>query len=90
MLGKVVQQLQTVHALKSGALGMFDPMLTEVRKQKDAEALSEVQNLLEKMLGAFGDHEATTREHERRLAARLLQAFRRQLASGSHPPAIRG
>ncbi len=70
---KVVAQLQTVHALKSGALRMFGPMLAEVRKQKEEQALSEVQDLLERMTSAFGGHEETTREHERRLRARLRE-----------------
>jgi ferritin-like metal-binding protein YciE len=40
-----------------------------------------VQDLLEKMTGAFGEHEATTREHERRLRARL-----RTLGAGPSKP----
>ena len=44
---KVVEQLQTIHALKSGALRMFAPTLAEVHKQKREQALPEVQDLLE-------------------------------------------
>lgn len=64
--GKVVEQLQTIYALKSPALRMFGPTLAEVHKQKGERAFPEVQDLLEKMTSAFGGHEATTREHERR------------------------
>ncbi len=79
--GKVVEQLQTVHALKAGALRMFGPMLAEVHKQKEKQALPEVQDLLEKMTSAFGGHEGTTREHERRVRARL-----RALGAGPSKP----
>lgn len=69
--GKVVEQLQTVHALKAGALRMFGPMLADVHKQRDEQALPEVEDLLENMTSAFGVHEGSTREHERRVRARL-------------------
>jgi len=52
-----------------------------VHKHKEQQALPEVQDLLEKMTGAFGEHEATTREHERRLRARL-----RTLGAGPSKP----
>ena len=60
-----------MHALKSAALRMFGPMLAEVNSQREAEALPEVHDLLERMSSAFGSHEETTREHERRVRARL-------------------
>jgi len=77
----VIDQLQKVHALKSGALRMFGPMLAEVQRQREEQALPEVQDLLEKMASAFGGHEATTREHERRVKARL-----RALGAGLSKP----
>lgn len=70
---KLIAQLQTVHALKSGALRMFGPMLAAVRAQHEAKALPEVDDLLARMIGAFGGHEQTTREHERALHARLAE-----------------
>lgn len=69
--GKVIAQLQTVHALKSSALRMFGPMLADVRRQKDSQALPEVHDLLERMVSAFGGHEEATRDHEHRVRARL-------------------
>lgn len=69
--GKVVEQLRAVHALKVGALAIFGPTLAEVHKQREEHALPEVGDLLEKMTSTFGGHEATTREHERRVRARL-------------------
>ncbi len=81
---KLIEQLQTVHALKSGALRMFGPMLAEVRKEKDRETLPEVLDLLENMTNAFGGHEETTRSHERRLRSRL----RTLGASASRPREI--
>ncbi|MBA2256990.1 MAG: DUF892 family protein [Thermoleophilaceae bacterium] len=68
---KVVRQLQTLHAIKSGALRMFGAMLPAVRRQRDERALPEVQDLLERMSNAFGGHEEMTREHERLLRERL-------------------
>ena len=68
---KLIEQLQTLHATKAAALRMFDVMLGAVRKQRDAGGLPEVQDLLERMTKAFGGHEEETREHERRLRARL-------------------
>ena len=50
---------------------MFDVMLGAVRKQREAGELPEVQDLLERITKAFGGHEEETREHERRLRARL-------------------
>lgn len=36
---KVIDQLQAVHALKSGALHIFAPMLAEVHRQKEGQTL---------------------------------------------------
>jgi len=79
--GKVIAQLQTVHALKSSALRMFGPMLADVRRQKDSQALPEVHDLLERMASAFGGHEEATRDHEHRARARL-----RALGAGTSKP----
>lgn len=68
---QLVKQLQTLHATKSAALRMFGVMLAAVRKQRDEHALPEVQDLLERMLKAFGAHEGETLDHRRRLLARL-------------------
>ncbi len=71
LVEKVIEQAQTLHALKSAALRMFESMVEAVREERDGDALSEVQDLLEKMTGNFGAHEETTRDHERRLRERL-------------------
>jgi ferritin-like metal-binding protein YciE len=70
---KLIEGLQTVHAIKSAGLRMFATMLPAVRRQRDDPAMSEVHDLLERMANAFGGHEQTTREHERRLRARLTE-----------------
>jgi ferritin-like metal-binding protein YciE len=68
---KVVEQLQALHALKAGALRTFDAILADVKKDHAARTLPSVDDLLEKMIGAFGGHAEETREHERRLRSRL-------------------
>jgi ferritin-like metal-binding protein YciE len=68
---KLVEQLQTLHAVKSAGLRMFGVLLPAVRRQRDDGSLPEVQDLLERMANAFGRHEQETREHERRLRERL-------------------
>ncbi len=68
---KVIEQLQALHALKTGALRMFDAILAEVKKDHAARTLPSVDDLLENMIGAFGGHAEETREHERRLRSRL-------------------
>lgn len=68
---KLIEGLQTLHALKSAALRMFGAMLPAVRSQRDDPAMAEVHDLLGRMTNAFGGHEETTREHERRLRERL-------------------
>lgn len=69
--GKLVEQLQLLHALKSAALRMFDPMLRAVARQRTEHALPEVEDLLGRMHGVFSGHRAETAEHERRLRRRL-------------------
>jgi ferritin-like metal-binding protein YciE len=68
----VVAQLQALHALKAGALKMFDPMLAAVAKARDGDAkMSEVSDLLGRMQTAFGGHREVTAEHAAALEDRL-------------------
>lgn len=69
--GQVVRQLQTAHALKAGALRMFDPMLAAVAKARDAEGMAEVADLLGRMHRVFSGHREETASHATRLVARL-------------------
>ena len=80
--GKLVGQVQTLHAMKSGALRMFGPMLAAVRRQRESGDLPEVEDLLDRMLKAFGGHREKTVTHERRLRERLAQL-------GAEPSRIR-
>lgn len=68
---QLVQQLQTAHALKTGALRMFDPMLTAVAAERDGARMAEVTDLLGRMHGVFSAHRAQTADHAGQLAARL-------------------
>lgn len=71
---EIVDELRSIHALKSGALAMFDPMLAAVASQRDDQSTSaEVAELLGRMHSAFSNHRNQTAEHERRLAARLIE-----------------
>lgn len=70
---KLIEQLQTVHAIKAAALRMFEVMLAAVRRQRDEGALPEVQDLLVRMTDAFAGHEEQTRVHEQALRARLAE-----------------
>ena len=70
---KLIGQLQALHALKAGSLRMSGPMLAAVRKQRESGALPEVDDLLGRMLDAFGGHREKTAAHERRLHERLAQ-----------------
>lgn len=69
--GEVVRRLQALHALKAGALRMFDPMLASVSSARDDPALSEVADLLERMHGNFSGHRDVTADHARQLLTRL-------------------
>lgn len=69
--GQVVHQLQTAHALKAGALRMFDPMLTAVAEARDDGRLAEVHDLLARMHTVFGEHREATSDHAAKLGARL-------------------
>lgn len=74
---QVVRQLQTTHALKAGALRMFDPMLAAVAEARDGGAMAEVADLLGRMHRVFSGHRDETATHAARLASRL-----RELAAG--------
>jgi ferritin-like metal-binding protein YciE len=70
--GILVKSLQSIHALKAGALAMFDPMLREVAAERDdPETGDEVRDLLGRMHGAFSGHRAETARHVELLAERL-------------------
>jgi len=69
--GQVVRQLQAAHALKAGALRMFDPMLSAVADARDGDAMAEVSDLLAKMHGVFNGHREVTANHAGKLASRL-------------------
>jgi ferritin-like metal-binding protein YciE len=68
---ELVRRLQALHALKAGALAMFDPMLAAVASARDDEGFAEVSDLLGRMHGVFGRHREATANHAGRLAARL-------------------
>ncbi len=70
--GELIASLRSIHALKAGALAMFDPMLSKVAAERDdLETSEEVRDLLGRMHNAFGDHRKQTNEHVRLIAARL-------------------
>ena len=54
--GEVVRHLQAAHALKAGALRMFDPMLAAVAAERHGGAMAEVSDLLARMHGVFSGH----------------------------------
>lgn len=67
----IISRLQGLHALKSGALKMFDPMLASVSDARDDPALAEVEDLLGRMHGNFSGHREETASHAEQLASRL-------------------
>ena len=71
--GALIGRLRTLHALKAGALRMFDPMLAAVSSARDDAKLAEVTDLLGRMHGVFGRHRETTASHVARLEARIAQ-----------------
>ncbi|MBA2580286.1 MAG: DUF892 family protein [Thermoleophilaceae bacterium] len=77
---KVAAQLKALHALKSAALRMFDAMLSAVRAERAASSLAEVEDLLGRMLDAFGGHREETAAHERGLRRRLSELGERPSA----------
>lgn len=69
-----IDRLRSIHALKTAALSMFEPMLAVVAAERDAEATpEEVADLLGRMHRVFSGHREETAEHARRLAQRLDQ-----------------
>lgn len=82
----LVESLRSVHALKAGALAMFDPMLRQVAAERDDAGTSEeVRELLGRMHGAFSGHRGETQRHVGLLAERL-----RQLGADPREARIRG
>ncbi len=68
---KLIDQLRTVHALKRGALRMFDPMLAAVAAERDGGEMDEVTDLLAKMHRAFSAHRDQTAADVSMLESRL-------------------
>lgn len=73
----LVSHLQTVHATKAAAMRMFGPMLAAVREERSEGALPSVDDLLGRMLDAFGQHCRETKRHEHLLRVRLEALGRR-------------
>ena len=69
--GQLVRQLQGAHAIKAGALRMFDPMLAAVAAERDGDEMGDVSDLLARMHGNFSEHREVTANHAGKLAARL-------------------
>lgn len=68
----IVEHLRAVHAVKEGALAMFDPMLRRVAAERDSpHSPDEVVELLGKMHGAFTGHREETATHALELSARI-------------------
>lgn len=68
----LIGRLQSIHALKKGALSMFDPMLERVAAERDDPSTgSEVVELLGRMHGAFSGHRSETATHVELLEARM-------------------
>ena len=68
---KLMEQLRTVHALKRGALRMFDPMLAAVAAERNGGEMAEVSDLLAKMHHAFSAHRDQTAGDVSLLESRL-------------------
>ena len=71
LTAQLIAQLQGAHALKAGALRMFDPVLAAVRGERERGSMPEVDDLLERMLGRFSSHRDETAAHVGQLAGRL-------------------
>ncbi len=68
---ELIRRAQALHALKAGALRMFDPMLGAVASAREDDKLAEVHDLLAKMHGVFGEHREATANHAGMLDTRL-------------------
>ncbi len=72
-----VARLRSIHAVKAGALAMFDSMLAEVAAQRDDQGTpAEVAELLGRMFRAFSGHRTETARHVQLLEARLIDLGR--------------
>jgi len=70
----VVAHLRSIHVVKTGALTMFDPMLSRVAAERDdPDTSDEVVDLLVRMHSAFSSHREETAAHVQRVGARLLE-----------------
>jgi len=70
---ELVGRLRTLHAVKAGALRMFDPMLEALTSARDGGALPEVEDLLGRMHSNFSGHREATARHVDRLGARIVE-----------------
>ena len=70
---ELVARLRSLHALKAGALRMFDPMLDSVASARDGGTLPEVEDLLDRMHSNFCAHREATAVHVGRLGARIAE-----------------
>ena len=68
---QLLTQAQALHSIKAGGLRMFTAMLAAVEKQRRQQPMPSVDDLLGRMLDAFGHHRSETERHERELRARL-------------------
>ncbi|MGI8800686.1 MAG: DUF892 family protein [Solirubrobacteraceae bacterium] len=68
---RLIDQLKSVHALKAGALRMFDPMLAAVAAERSAPRMRDVGDLLERMHRVFSAHRQETAAHVEVLEGRL-------------------
>ena len=68
---ELVRRLRAIHALKAGALRMFDPMLDAVSSAREEQELAGVHDLLGRMHGVFDRHRHVTAGHAASLASRL-------------------
>lgn len=68
---ELLERLRTLHALKAGALRLFDPMLASVAATRDEGTLGDVNDLLGRMHGAFSGHRESTADHVAGLAVRI-------------------
>ncbi len=70
---ELVSRLRGLHAVKAGALRLFDPMLAAVASARDAGNLSEVEDLLGRMHSNFSGHRDETAGHVSRLESRIVE-----------------
>jgi len=78
---KLIDQLLSLHALKAGALRMFDPMLAAVDREQRSPRMADVSDLLRRMHGVFSAHREETAAHVKALESRL-RSLDRQTSRG--------